>query len=111
VSSSLFTTVPGAYADGKITYNETYYKKGWKLNSTGQIKFTTTKDMKMTILLSQEKANSVTVNGTEYTGTANEGGHYYEINNINVTANTEYVLSKTSGKESIVSMVILEPIE
>ena len=110
-SNSMFT-VGGSYGDGKITYNGTYYKKGVKLDSKGSISFTPTKDYTMTLVLATAKpGRDVKVNGTTtaVSGTENAAGAYYELQPINITAGTEYVLTKGSA-ESIVMLVILQPV-
>ncbi len=112
-SNSMFT-VSGNYGDGKITYNEVYYKKGVKLQSSaGSITFTPQKDYNMTIILSNEKnGTDVKLNGTAtgVAGTKNTEGNYYQMNPIKVTANTQYTITRASA-EAIVMLIILEPIE
>lgn len=112
-SNNMFT-VSGNYADGKITYNEVYYKKGVKLqSSTGSITFTPQKDYNMTIILSSDKnGTDVKLNGTAtgVTGTKNTEGNYYQMNPIKVTANTQYTITRASV-EAIVMLIILEPVE
>ncbi len=111
-SLSMFT-IGGDYGDGKITYNGTYYKKGVKLNSSGSITFTPTKNYNMTIILATSKGGrDVKINGTATTvsGTANTEGAYYEMQPIAITAGTQYVLTKGSA-EGIVMLIKLEPTE
>ena len=108
-SNSMFT-VGGDYGDGKITYDGTYYKKGVKLNSKGSITFTPAKNYKMTLVLATSKSGrDVKLNGekTTVSGTENTEGAYYQMQPINLTAGTEYVLTKGTA-ESIVMLIILE---
>ena len=109
-SHSIFT-VGGSYGDGKITYGGTYYKKGVKLNSSGSITFTPTKDYSMVLVLATAKdGRDVKINGekTTVSGTTNTEGAYYEMEPIAITAGTEYVITKGSG-ESIVMIIKLTP--
>ena len=109
-SHSMFT-VGGSYGDGKITYGGTYYKKGVKLNSSGSITFTPTKDYSMVLVLATAKdGRDVKINGekTTVSGTTNTEGSYYEMEPIAITAGTEYVITKGSG-ESIVMIIKLTP--
>ena len=109
-SHSMFT-VGGNYGDGKITYGGTYYKKGVKLNSSGNITFTPTKDYSMVLVLATAKdGRDVKINGekTTVSGTTNTEGAYYEMEPIAITAGTEYVITKGSG-ESIVMIIKLTP--
>ena len=109
-SHSMFT-VGGNYGDGKITYGGTYYKKGVKLNSSGSITFTPTKDYSMVLVLATAKdGRDVKINGekTTVSGTTNTEGAYYEMEPIAITAGTEYVITKGSG-ESIVMIIKLTP--
>lgn len=111
-SNSMFT-VGGNYGDGKITYDGTYYKKGVKLDSKGSITFTPAKNYKMTLVLATAKTGrDVKINGTNTTvsGVEFTEGAYYELQPINITANTEYQLTKGSA-ESIVMLIKLEPVE
>lgn len=111
-SNSMFT-VSGDYGDGKITYNETFYKKGVKLNSKGSIKFTPTKNYTMTIVLATAKdGKTVKINGTASpsAGADNTEGKYREITGISLTSGTEYTLT-VGDKESLVMLIILEPVE
>ena len=106
-------TAANNYGDGKITYNGVYYKKGEKMDSKGSITFTPTKDYNMTIVLATAKnGRDVKLNGTTTTvsGTENTEGKYYEMQPIAVTANTTYTITKGSA-ESIVMLIILEPVE
>ena len=110
-SDAKFNVGSSSFGDGKITYNGTYYKKGVKLNSSGSIKFTSPSDCKMTIILATSKpATDVTLNGTKTTvgGTKNEGGSYYQMDAIQLTAGTEYTITKGSA-ESLVMLIILAP--
>lgn len=110
-SDAKFNVGSSSFGDGKITYNGTYYKKGVKLNSSGSIKFTSPSDCKMTIILATSKpATDVTLNGTKTTvgGTKNEGGSYYQMDVIQLTAGTEYTITKGSA-ESLVMLIILAP--
>ncbi|MBQ9232180.1 MAG: hypothetical protein IJ190_13530 [Prevotella sp.] len=52
------------------------------------------------------------LNGTATTvsGTENTEGKYYEMQPIAVTANTTYTITKGTA-ESIVMLIILEPVE
>ena len=101
-----------AYGDGKITYNEVYYKKGVKLDSKGSITFTPQKDYNMTIVMSvakdgrDVKLNNVT---TTVSGTLNTSGNYYELEPIAITSGTEYVITKGS-KEGMLMLIKLEPV-
>ncbi len=111
-SNSMFT-VTGEYGDGKVTYNGNYYKKGAKLNSKTTVKFTPTRDYRMTLVLATAKTGrDVSINGTKTTvsGTENTEGAYYELQPIDITAGTEYSLTKGSA-ESILMIVKLEPKE
>ena len=110
-SHSMFT-VAGDYGDGKITYNGTYYKKGVKLNSKGSVTFTPANDYKMTIVLATAKTGrTVKVNNVETAGgTENTEGSYYVVTSQNITKGTQYVIKQGSG-ESILMLIILEPIE
>jgi hypothetical protein len=111
-SSSMFT-VGGSYGDGKITYNGTYYTKGVKLDSKGSITFTPTKNYNMTIVMGTAKdGRDVKINGTVTTvsGTENTTGKYCQLQPIAITANTQYVITKGT-KESLVMLIILEPVE
>ena len=110
-SNSMFT-VAGDYGDGKITYNGDYYKKGVKLNSKGSITFTPTNDYKMTMVLSTAKGGrTVKVNDVETAGgTENTEGKYYVITSQNITKGTQYVIKK-GDNESILMLIILDPIE
>ncbi len=112
-SSTMFT-VGGDYGDGKITYKGTYYKKGVKLDSKGSITFTPTKNYNMTLVLATAKnGRDVKVNGTTTStdgATLNSEGGYYQLAPIAITKDTEYKLTKGSA-ESIVMLIILEPIE
>jgi uncharacterized protein YabE (DUF348 family) len=104
-------TVAGDYGDGKVTYKDTYVKKGLKLDSKGSITFTPARDYNMTIVMGTAKpATNVKLNGTLTTvsGTANTEGKYYELQPIAISANTEYVISKGSA-EGLVMFIILEP--
>ena len=110
-SNSMFT-VAGDYGDGKITYNEVYYKKGVKLNSKGSVTFTPASDYKMTIVLATAKSGrKVKVNDVETEGgTENTAGNYYVVTSQNITKDTQYVIKK-GDDESILMLVILESIE
>jgi hypothetical protein len=110
-SNSMFT-VAGDYSDGKITYNEVYYKKGVKLNSKGSVTFTPASDYKMTIVLATAKSGrKVKVNDVETEGgTENTAGNYYVVTSQNITKDTQYVIKK-GDDESILMLVILESIE
>lgn len=111
-SHNMFT-VAGDYGDGKVTYKDTYVKKGLKLDSKGSITFTPARDYNMTIVMGTAKsATNVKLNGTLTTvsGTANTEGKYYELQPIAISANTEYVISKGSA-EGLVMFIILEPVE
>ena len=106
-------TVGGSYGDGNITYNGVAYKKGVKLDSKGSITFAPTKNYNMTMVLATAKeGRDVKINGTATTvsGTENTTGKYYQLQPIAITANTEYVITKGT-KESIVMLIILEPVE
>lgn len=106
-------TVGGSYGDGKITYNGTYYKTGVKLDSKGSITFTPQKNYNMTLVLATAKnGRDVKLNGTATTvsGTENAEGKYYQLAPIAITAGTQYQLTKGSA-ESIVMLIILEPVE
>jgi len=111
-SLSMFA-VTGDTGDGKITYEDKYYKKGVKLNSKGSITFTPQKNYYMTIVLATTKtATDVSLNGTKTTvgGTTNTEGAYYEMEPIAVTANTQYAITKGTA-ESILMVIKLVPVE
>jgi pectate lyase len=111
-SHNMFT-VGGSYGDGKITYNDVYYKKGVKLDSKGSITFTPAQDYKMILVLSTLKSGrDVKVNDetTTVSGTENAAGSYYELQPITLTKDTQYVLTKGSA-ESIVMLIKLDPVE
>jgi hypothetical protein len=110
-SNSMFT-VSGDYGDGKITYNDVYYKKGVKLNSKGSITFTPTVNYNMTIIMGTAKdGRDIKINGvtTTVSGKLNATGLYYELEPIAITAGTEYVLTKGTA-EGLVMLIKLEPI-
>lgn len=110
-TSILFATA-GSTGDGNITYNGKEYKKGVKLNSSGSIKFTPTKNYNMKLVLATAKSGrDVKFNGTPttVTGTENTEGKYYELQPIAITKDTEYTITKGSA-ESIVMLIILEPV-
>lgn len=110
-SSNMFT-VGGNYGDGKITYNETYYKKGVKLDSKGSITFTPQQDYNMTIIMATAKSGrDVKLNDTVTTvsGTTNTEGAYYELAPIAITKGTQYVITKGSA-EGMVMLIKLEPV-
>lgn len=110
-SNSMFT-IGGSYGDGKITYNEVYYKKGVKLDSKGSITFTPAQDYQMTIILATAKSGrDVKINDTKTTvsGTTNTEGAYYEMDPIAITKGTQYVLTKGSA-EALVMLIKLEPV-
>ena len=103
--------VGGNYGDGKITYDDVYYKKGVKLDSKGSITFTPATDYQMTLILATAKSGrDVKINGvnTTVSGVENTTGAYYQMNPIAITANQEYVITKGSA-ESIVMLIKLEP--
>ena len=109
-SHNMFT-VGGSYGDGKITYNGNYYKKGVKLNNSGSITFTPTKDYNMVLVLATVKeGRDVKINGelTTVSGVVNSEGAYYEMSPIAIEAGTQYVIKKGSD-ESIVMMIMLTP--
>ena len=111
-SHSMFN-VGGNYGDGKITYDNVYYKKGVKLDSKGSITFTPKKDYNMILVLATVKqGRDVKINGTPTTvsGTENVQGGYYEMEPIAITSGTEYVITKGTA-ESIVMLIKLVPIE
>ncbi len=106
-------TVAGSYGDGKITYNETYYKKGVKLDSKGSITFTPDKNYNMTIILGTAKSGrDVKINNiaTTVSGAENTQGLYCEMEPIAITSGTEYKLTKGSA-EALVMLIKLEPVE
>lgn len=109
-SNSMFVVDSGSsYGDGKITYNGTYYKKGVKFDSHGKITFTPTKEYGMVIVMGTAKSGrNIKINGVQTTvsGTENAEGKYYELEPIEVHANTEYVLTKGSA-EGLVMLIIL----
>lgn len=113
-SNSMFTlSSTTTYGDGKITYNETYYKKGVKLDSKGAITFMPLKNYNMTLVLATVKSGrDVKLNDAKTTvgGTENATGAYYEMAPISLSANTEYKITKGSA-ESIVMIIKLEPQE
>ena len=111
-SNSMFT-VGGNYGDGKATYNGVYYKKGVKLDSKGSITFTPAKNYHMTIVMGTAKnGRDVKLNGTVTTvsGTENTEGAYYELQPIDITAGTQYAITKGTA-ESLVMLILLEPAE
>ena len=111
-SHSMFT-VKGDYGDGKITYGNTYYKKGVKLNSNGSIAFTPNKDYDMTLVLATAKTGrNVNINGEQTTvsGTENSSGAYYEMQSVSINKDIQYTITKGSA-ESIVMLIILKPKE
>ena len=111
-SNSMFT-VGGNYGDGKATYNGVYYKKGVKLDSKGSITFTPAKNYHMTIVMGTAKGGrDVKLNGTVTTvsGTENTEGAYYELQPIDITAGTQYAITKGTA-ESLVMLILLEPAE
>jgi len=111
-SNSMFTVV-GDYGDGKVTYDNVYYKKGVKLNSKGSITFTPQQDYQMTIVMGTAKSGrNLAINGTvtNVTGTESTAGAYYELQPIAITAGTKYVLTKGSN-EGLVMLIILSPVE
>jgi hypothetical protein len=111
-SNSMFT-VGGNYGDGKATYNGVYYKKGVKLDSKGSITFTPAKNYHMTIVMGTAKSGrDVKLNGTVTTvsGTENTEGAYYELQPIDITAGTQYTITKGTA-ESLVMLILLEPAE
>jgi hypothetical protein len=105
-------TVTGSYADGKITYDGGYYKKGVKLNSSGSVTFTPANDYRMTIVLSTAKnGRTVKVNDVATEGgTEDTEGNYYVVTSQNITKGTQYAIKQGTG-ESILMLIILEPIE
>jgi pectate lyase len=110
-SHSMFAIGGSKYGDGKITYGETYYKKGVKLNSAGSITFTPTQDYDMVLVLATVKpGRDVKINGelTTVSGMENTKGGYYEMEPIAITAGTEYVITRGS-EESIVMIIKLTP--
>jgi hypothetical protein len=110
-SHNMFT-VTGSYADGKITYDGGYYKRGVKLNSSGSVTFTPANDYRMTIVLSTAKnGRTVKVNDVATEGgTEDTEGNYYVVTSQNITKGTQYVIKQGTG-ESILMLIILEPIE
>jgi hypothetical protein len=112
-SINMFTVgSTSAYGDGKITYNETYYKKGVKLDSKGSITFTPQKNYNMTIIMGTAKSGrDVKLNDVKTTvsGTENTTGKYYELEPIAITAGTKYVITKGSA-EGLVMLIKLEPV-
>ena len=112
-SSSLFNIGTCEYGDGKITYNEVYYKKGIKTNGKCNLSFTPTKDYNMTIVMATAKSGiDVTINNekTTVSGTTNTEGAYYQLEPIAVKANTTYTISKGSA-EGLIMLIILEPVK
>ncbi len=106
-------TVGGDYGDGKVTYNNVFYKKGVKLNSKGSVKFTAAKNYDMTLVLATAKpGRDVKLNGTTTTvsGTENTAGAYYELAPIAIEKDKEYTLTKGS-EESILMLIKLTPKE
>lgn len=102
-----------SYGDGKITYDNVYYKKGVKLDSKGAITFTPQKDYNMILVLATSKTGrDVKLNESKTTvsGTENTQGAYYQLQPIALTSGTTYVIQKGSA-ESIVMLIKLEPKE
>ena len=67
----------------------------------------------MTLVLATAKSGrDVNLNGTKTTvsGTENTEGAYYELQPIEIAANTTYTLTKGSA-EALVMVIKLEPIE
>ena len=113
-SNSMFTvSATTAYGDGKITYENVYYKKGVKLDSKGAITFTPQKDYNMTLVLATAKTGrDVKLNDTKTTvsGIENTEGAYYQLQPIALTSGTTYTIQKGSA-ESIVMIIKLDPKE
>ena len=103
-------TVSGSYGDGKITYNDTYYKRGVKLASTtGSVTFTSDDDYDMTIILSLSKSGrNVKINNqlSEVDGTENSSGNYYQMNPISISKNTEYTITKGNGEGGLMLIIL-----
>ena len=113
-SNSMFTvSATTAYGDGKITYENVYYKIGVKLDSKGAITFTPQKDYNMTLVLATAKTGrDVKLNDTKTTvsGIENTEGAYYQLQPIALTSGTTYTIQKGSA-ESIVMIIKLDPKE
>lgn len=79
---------------------------------TVSVTFTPANDYKMTIVLATAKTGrTVKVNNVETAGgTENTEGSYYVVTSQNITKGTQYVIKQGSG-ESILMLIILEPIE
>ena len=106
-------TVSGSYGDGNITYNNTSYQKGIKLNNSGSVTFTSDDDYDMTIILSLSKnGRDVKINNqlSQVGGTeSSQEENYYQMNPISISKNTEYTITKGSG-ESMLMLIILTKI-
>ena len=109
-TNSFFTTEGSKkdYTNDKaITYNGKTYTQAWNCNSSGKIKFTTTKAMKLTIALTT-KRNTIAIDDELLTATAGTG--YYEAVKESLPAG-EHVISKGSGSETHPFYIKLEPVE
>lgn len=110
-SSTMFSvSSTTAFADGKITYDGIYMKKGAKLDSKGSITFTPQKNCNMTLVLATVKSGrDVKLNDvkTNVSGTENPTGAYYELQPIALTSGTTYTILKGTA-ESLVMMIKLE---
>lgn len=70
VSNNAFTFT-GAYGDCAQTVNGQALAKGAKINSKGSITFSTDKEMQLTVVLGNSKANNISIDGTTISGDTN----------------------------------------
>lgn len=68
-SNPLFTVIGnGSNSKGTATYNGTTYSTCLKMEGSTSIKFTTTKEMELTLVFGDNETASFKLNGTNYTG-------------------------------------------
>ena len=68
-SNPLFTVIGnGSNSKGTATYNGTTYSTCLKMEGSTSIKFTTTKEMELTLVFGDNETASFKLNGTSYTG-------------------------------------------
>lgn len=111
ISNSAFVSSTSQYGDAKdVVYNGVTYKKGLKIQSATTIKFTPAEDMKITLILSKAKDNTIKINGTEYKqDTVDASVKYYTIMpDIVLPAGQECTLSRGTAEANIV-LIILTP--
>ena len=114
-SNSFFTlgaSTSKATKKGTMTINGQAYDTGVKLDLKGEINFTPTSDMTMTVYYrvkeGKESTPTLNVNDEEVTGTAIADGFTYTAS---VTANTAYKISKADGVEAYIYYIELIPAE